>query len=31
MLNKLGLPDYEQKVGTLSGGQRGSGWRWRRR
>ena len=22
MLNKLGLPDYEQKVGTLSGGQR---------
>jgi len=25
MLNKLGLPDYEQKVGTLSGGQSGSG------
>ena len=22
MLNRLGLPDYEQKVGTLSGGQR---------
>ena len=22
MLNKLGLPDYEQRVGTLSGGQR---------
>ena len=22
MLNKLGLPDFEQKVGTLSGGQR---------
>ena len=22
MLNKLGIPDYEQKVGTLSGGQR---------
>lgn len=22
MLNRLGLPDFEQKVGTLSGGQR---------
>ena len=35
MLNKLGLPDYEQKVGTLSGGQRKrvalAGRRWRRR
>ncbi len=30
MLNKLGLPDYEQKVGTLSADS-GSGWRWRRR